>query len=348
MLKKRILSIFFLAGLLLSASGGFLSAQDRPLELDYPTIPGVTIVPKNVEETSLPEYIDYIFNLALWVVGLIAFGALVYGGFRYITSMGNPASMGDAKSQIFAGILGLIILVSSYLVLTTINPQLVVFDVEEIQNVSTVGPGVWLCNASIDNIESFMENPNNFESEERERLTQLVQNHCFRPSTKTLIPDRIKNGLEKAYVVGDYGAVLHEGPEPFKGECQVVAQSQSVGTANSVTPFLINETAFAGNGVTLYENRDFNLDEPGKEANYTSDASSGMEPCQSIKINEENQWVAVAFKDRGFQGECEVFDRSDRDLNDDYVGRFCIPGLAFWERQTCIYSLKVFKGLLLD
>jgi hypothetical protein len=59
------------------------------------------------------------------VIGLITFGALIYGGFRYLTSAGNPTAMSDAKDQISSALLGLILLFCSWLILNTINPELI-------------------------------------------------------------------------------------------------------------------------------------------------------------------------------------------------------------------------------
>ncbi|MBZ9571879.1 hypothetical protein KJA15_00870, partial [Patescibacteria group bacterium] len=120
-ISKKILIISLLAAFLTFALVGFSLAQREP-EIDYPEIPGA---PEITRETILPDYIVYIFNFALMIIGLVAFGALIWGGVRYLTSIGNPAAMADAKDQIFAGLLGLIILLSSYLILTTINPELI-------------------------------------------------------------------------------------------------------------------------------------------------------------------------------------------------------------------------------
>lgn len=56
---------------------------------------------------------------------MIVFLVLIYAGFRYYTSFGNPAAHKDAKDWISSAFLGLAILLGSYLILTTINPQLV-------------------------------------------------------------------------------------------------------------------------------------------------------------------------------------------------------------------------------
>ena len=118
MFKKILLILIFVSFLM----GGFCFAQ-RELEIEYPTVPGVET--PTVVKTALPEYLRYIFTFAITIAGLLAFGAMIYGGIRYLTSAGDPTKMKDAMEQVTAGVLGLIILLASYLILNTINPQLV-------------------------------------------------------------------------------------------------------------------------------------------------------------------------------------------------------------------------------
>jgi len=118
-MSKKILIILIFASVLI---GSFCFAQ-RKLEIIYPTAPGAE-TPTTVK-TALPEYLKYVFTFAIMIAGLLAFGALIYGGFSYLTSAGDPSKMKDGQDQIIAGILGLIIVLSSFLILNTINPQLV-------------------------------------------------------------------------------------------------------------------------------------------------------------------------------------------------------------------------------
>ena len=67
--------------------------------------------------------------LSLIIASLAAFFSIVYGGFQHITSAGNPSKLSDARGRIKSGLLGLTILLSSYLILSTINPQLIVLKV---------------------------------------------------------------------------------------------------------------------------------------------------------------------------------------------------------------------------
>jgi hypothetical protein len=78
-------------------------------------------------KAGLSEYVIYFFNFAILSTGLILFVALIYGGILYLTSVGQVAKLKAAKEQIVSAFLGIIILLSSYIILTTINPQLVMF-----------------------------------------------------------------------------------------------------------------------------------------------------------------------------------------------------------------------------
>ncbi len=131
--QKKIFFFSFLIIVLLFVSATFCFAQ-KELELNYPSIHDIKI---EITTVSLGEYIKYIFYFAIAISGLLAFGALIYGGVRYLASAGNPAAVTDAKDQIFAGILGLVILLSSYLILNTIDPQLVTLKTPEITLLAT-------------------------------------------------------------------------------------------------------------------------------------------------------------------------------------------------------------------
>lgn len=123
--KKKL---FFLFLILFALGAGFVSAQSA-LEVDYPTVPGAE-APSDTK-TALPDYVKYIFNFSLAIAGFVAFASFVYGGVKYLVSAGSAAAISDAKKQIFAGILGLIILFSSFIILNTVNPQLLFFDISK-------------------------------------------------------------------------------------------------------------------------------------------------------------------------------------------------------------------------
>ncbi len=119
--KKNIIFILLLFFLLIYFN--FVFAQ-RELEVDYPDVPGA---PTPTMTGGIPNYIKYIFNSAIALSGLLAFIVLLWSGIQYFTSAGDEEKMKNAKKQISAVFLGTIILLFSYLILITINPQLISF-----------------------------------------------------------------------------------------------------------------------------------------------------------------------------------------------------------------------------
>lgn len=123
-LKEKVKIIIFLSLALIFLFSSSVSAQERQLEVEYPEIGGIK---PEIVTTGLPEYVKYVFNFAVAFFGVVVFGVLLWAGLLYLTSIGNPAKMKMATDRIVSASLGLIILFSSYIALTTINPHLVIF-----------------------------------------------------------------------------------------------------------------------------------------------------------------------------------------------------------------------------
>lgn len=66
------------------------------------------------------------YNFLISVVGLVAMGAIVIGGARYLTSVGNPSAIEDAKHTIYSAIYGLLLALASWVIISTINPDILV------------------------------------------------------------------------------------------------------------------------------------------------------------------------------------------------------------------------------
>lgn len=84
---------------------------------------------------TIPDYVKYIFNYAIALSGLLAFIVLLWSGVQYFTSAGNEEKMKAAKKQISAVFLGTVILLFSYLILITINPELVSFKISSLTQI---------------------------------------------------------------------------------------------------------------------------------------------------------------------------------------------------------------------
>ncbi len=81
-----------------------------------PTIP---------EGQDLGAFIDTIYTFAIAFVGIAVFIQFIRAGLIYLLSAGNASETGKAKSMMQNAVLGAILLLSSYLILYVINPDLV-------------------------------------------------------------------------------------------------------------------------------------------------------------------------------------------------------------------------------
>ena len=85
--------------------------------LEYPQRP--TGLPGDSSTTISGTILRYI-NVFLGVVGILAVAYLIYGGFRYVTSAGNEEIAEEAKKIIQNAIIGLIVVILSFIIITVI------------------------------------------------------------------------------------------------------------------------------------------------------------------------------------------------------------------------------------
>lgn len=91
----------------------------------------IGVTPQNMPEDTglftgtLSEALTSIINAALTLVGVIALGTMVYGGFRWMTAAGNDNQIDEAKRILTASVIGLIIIIISWavvnFVITAVN-----------------------------------------------------------------------------------------------------------------------------------------------------------------------------------------------------------------------------------
>lgn len=94
---------------------------------------------KPITPTSIGQYINAIYKYAIGVVGILAAIVLMYGGILWITALGNAERVSNAQSWIKASLTGLVLALSSYMILYIVNPDLVNFKPLEIEAVGAVG-----------------------------------------------------------------------------------------------------------------------------------------------------------------------------------------------------------------
>lgn len=101
-------------------------AETQPSDpFTYEVMEGIPGFINPGESAGFNEYVSAIYKFGIWTVGIAALLMLSIGAFTYITSAGNNAAMGTAKTIITDSIIGLVLALLSWLLLYTINPDLV-------------------------------------------------------------------------------------------------------------------------------------------------------------------------------------------------------------------------------
>ena len=107
------------------------------IEVNYPPIFGL-----GIGNGTLPEFTKYFFNIGMAVAGILAVTVIAFGGIYYLISLGRGKFTNEGKQWIKAGVFGLLLLISSYLITYTINPDLVNFRLQKLFPVGFLGlPG---------------------------------------------------------------------------------------------------------------------------------------------------------------------------------------------------------------
>jgi len=88
--------------------------------------------------TAAPgAFVANFYQFALLMSGILAFGAVVYGGIKYATGRGNPSAESEGKSWITNALLGLLLLAGAWIVLSTINPAILNLRLPELPAISS-------------------------------------------------------------------------------------------------------------------------------------------------------------------------------------------------------------------
>ena len=74
---------------------------------------------------SVNSTVGSIVNILLWVVGILSVTMIVWSGFKYITSAGDTSKLASAKSTLIYAVVGLIIAILAYAIVTFVRTQVV-------------------------------------------------------------------------------------------------------------------------------------------------------------------------------------------------------------------------------
>mgnify|MGYP001315038421 CR=1 FL=1 len=178
---KKIILFSFLFGVLLSPLF-FVQAVENPTEdigastpkisppIDFPKLsvklPGLNFDKAVCTSTEcsnnwLAEYIQALYQYGIGIIGILAVITMMVGGIIWVTAAGNDQHIVDAKKWIGGSLMGVLIALTSYVILNMVNPALTVLSPIKLKYIAKIelplGPV-----GSDDVIESPSDNP--FES----------------------------------------------------------------------------------------------------------------------------------------------------------------------------------------
>ncbi|MDD5289944.1 MAG: pilin [Patescibacteria group bacterium] len=96
---------------------------------------------------SLPIFVARFYKFSIGLIAILAVVMIMWGGLQWIFASGNIGKVSDAKSTISAAIAGLILALTSYVILYNINPRLInltlpgVTDITKLENVNSTWCG---------------------------------------------------------------------------------------------------------------------------------------------------------------------------------------------------------------
>jgi hypothetical protein len=65
-------------------------------------------------QNVLPNRIEDVINLLLYIIGIASVLVIIIGGIRYVVSGGDPSAITSAKNTIIYAVIGLVVAVLSY------------------------------------------------------------------------------------------------------------------------------------------------------------------------------------------------------------------------------------------
>jgi hypothetical protein len=335
--KFKFSFILILIFFLFSLFNSFILAEERGLEVEYPKIGGEKIT----TSTTIEEYAAYVFNLSLIIAAIAAFAVLIYGGFRYLTSAGNPLVMDDAKKWIFGGIIGLVLLLCSWLILNIINPEFTQPKVEESKHLG----GIYLIDGKGGERHFYslgtINIPEDFEATQIEFISY--------PPADPSFDDPNKEELASIFYYED----INEG-----GDVKRVDNNKALNSpfASSSSPQSLNffpksiYFLWQRAGVYLYE-KEYH-ETPPRPKFYTESRKTLKDFSDKAKsiafVNEKQKdpttfYRAVLFEDTDYEGGCEfkLTDALIVGLKDKVSSIIVFQGevphgdIIFYEKQNC-------------
>ena len=134
-MKKTL--ILFILFVLLVPFGALAAVERAPGQMEYIPLEPLPCPngPCDQSGTNFPSFVSTIFKVLIGFGGLFAVVMIVIAGIGYMLSE-SALDISKAKSRAQAALWGLLLLAASWLILFTINPKLLTFDLTSVNNLN--------------------------------------------------------------------------------------------------------------------------------------------------------------------------------------------------------------------
>jgi hypothetical protein len=230
-----------------------LDVQDMPsLNQSAIQVGNYDSATNNMISNLLGLYIKAFYTYGLEVAGILAAIVLMAGGVLWLISAGDSSKIGEAKELIVGSLVGSIILFSSWIILNTINPNLLKLVALKTKVDTTIITEVGCCTdpstkASWNTTQKDCGSANQFYAD---RLVDDTTKSCLEPST-----------------ANPMGCCIHENTD-------AVAGPMSLTSTGDYTCDNVKQTMCAGDNNTF---------KPNQDCNQSSECNSApSSPCTKI------------------------------------------------------------------
>ncbi len=179
------------------------------LELQYSQfpIPGFSGFSEN---PSLGDLFNFIYRFALLLSGVLIFCSIFIFAFQFLTSSANPGKRSEAKKRLTATVVGTLLLFGTFIVLRTINPQLLTFTEQNFANCYTVSA------------QELTEPPALQKDDENNRIAAGLPANC-----PTIEVPELPQGSIATPLPPPGSPISPPNPTPTSGTCSTVADPTS-------------------------------------------------------------------------------------------------------------------------
>lgn len=146
-LSKIWLALLLVLVFLLLPTETILASDYKPYEPEV-GIPGSDFeaeepLPGDGQSTAIiGEYVKAIYTYGVSIVGILAAVVLMMGGLIWLTAGGNSNRVESAKQWIGGALTGLVLVLTSYMLLYQINPELVNFNTTKLEGLENRGASI--------------------------------------------------------------------------------------------------------------------------------------------------------------------------------------------------------------